>query len=111
MSERGRINHVIDALAQSGFYPENKPKKPGEFTPAVLEALQSFMEYEGEKGEKEPNKEKRIKRVLNALRTVESQIFRGIPRNCSKITEDVRDSIKIYIAKMQSTKQLEAEIA
>lgn len=111
MSQRGRINHIVNALAQSGFYPENEPKKPGEFTPAVLESLQSFMEYKDEEIEKGHNEEGRIKRVLNALRTVESQIFRGIPRNCSKITEDVRDSIKIYIEKMQSTKQFETEIA
>jgi len=102
MSGRGRINHIVNALRQSGFYSENEPASPGEITPAVLQALQSFMEYKGEDGEEESRKQKRINRVINALRTTESNIFRGIHRNCCTMKDDLKKAIETYIAKMQS---------
>src|SRR3989339_585459 len=90
MSNASRINHAVRALKQSGFYPENENSSPGEITPAVEKGFQEFL------GCKDLGKGK-IRPVINALRTIEPQTFRGLTKSCDVITDTVRTAVKNFL--------------
>ena len=89
MSKESRINHLVKALTQSGFYRIHPNFGVGK---NVRKALEAFMEYTGAES-------RRVSRVVNALRTISPPTFAGLGRSCCRVSDSVIESTKVFIKK------------
>ena len=87
MSMAGRINHLAKSLEQKGFYVGDQ--KPGKFNNDLKLAVLRLRDS-GETG-------KKISVPLNAFRTVSPIIFRGLERNCTRITPTVKEALNEWL--------------
>jgi hypothetical protein len=87
MSQKGRINHVVNALKQSGFFPKDK-SAPGCVDGDVKEALECFLASK---------KGKNVSRVINAFKTIGSVFFKDIPRSSEVVTVSVKKATKDFL--------------
>ena len=88
MSQRGRMNHLVRALREGGFFPKNVDL-PGCVNIQVEDALGKFLS-----SKKSPD----VKRVINAFRTIQASSF--IARRIGSgdhITSEVREATEKFI--------------
>ena len=86
MSQKGRVDRLVDVLNRYGFY-EGDPK-PGVFSKNVEAGLNQFLLSPKGDG---------VKRVVNALKIFDRIGFSHIPKNTDCITADVRMATKALL--------------
>lgn len=88
MSKASRINHIVKALHQKGFYTGNN-LRPGTFNSSLKIAVLRLHDSK-DNGEI-------ISVPLNALRTIYPEIFSGVNKNCTTITNSAKNALSDWI--------------
>lgn len=91
MSRAGRINHLVKALQEEGFYPQYLPFNPGRVDKNVLSALEKFkLHTSADHGN--------VSKIVNAFRNISPPLFRGFGRSCDRVSADLVTAVNDFIA-------------